>query len=77
MGQSCMSLNTVLLQYPDLNMNRFILHGLILLCGYFQVIIRLLQCAVLHNFVQTGVLGHNSANSHLEQLYTGLVLKDL
>lgn len=43
----------------------------------YVVIIRLLQRAVLHNFFQTGVLGNYSANSHLEQLYTGLVLKDL
>lgn len=62
-----MSVNTVLPQYPHLNMKRFILHGLIHLCGYFQVIIRLLQCPALRNFFQ----------SHREQLYIGLVLKDL
>lgn len=72
-----MFLNTVLVQYPDLNMNRFILHGLIILCGYFQVIIRLIQSAVLHNFFQTRVLGNYSANSHMEQLYIGFVLKGL
>lgn len=41
--RATMSLNTVLLHNPDLNMNEFILRSLIGLPGYFQVIIRLLQ----------------------------------
>lgn len=72
-----MSLNTVLLHYPDPNMNGFILHSLIGLPAYFQVIIRLLQHIVLHTFFQTGVPGKYSANSHLEYLYIGPVLKHL